>query len=238
VKLAGIIAIVTGAGRGIGRGIALTFAREGADVAIASRTGLELEALAEEIRALGRRVLVQPTDVTQEDQVQLLVDRTLAEFGRVDVLVNNAGTIILPGDILQTSLQAWEEMMAANARSVFLCCKAVLQTMIERRKGKIINISSAAGLRGLPDRAAYCASKFAVTGFTEALALDMKPYGIAVNAICPGAVDTPLTSISRPDDDKTGWMKPKDIADVALFLASDDSRAMTGAIVEVSGWAG
>jgi meso-butanediol dehydrogenase/(S,S)-butanediol dehydrogenase/diacetyl reductase len=238
VKLAGIIAIVTGAGRGIGRGIALTFAREGADVAIASRTGLELETLAEEIRALGRRVLVQPTDVTQEDQVQLLVDRTLAEFGRVDVLVNNAGTIVLPGDILQTSLQAWEEMMAANARSVFLCCKAVLQTMIECRKGKIINISSAAGLRGLPDRAAYCASKFAVIGFTEALALDMKPYGIAVNAICPGAVDTPLTSISRPDDDKTGWMKPKDIADVALFLASDDSRAMTGAIVEVSGWAG
>jgi NAD(P)-dependent dehydrogenase (short-subunit alcohol dehydrogenase family) len=238
VKLADTVAVVTGAGRGIGRGIALTFAREGADVVIASRTTEELETLAEEIRALGRRVLIQAADVSQEEQVQSLVDRTLAEFGRVDVLVNNAGTIILPGDVLGTTLEAWEGMMAINARSVFLCCKAVLPSMIERRRGKIINISSAAGLRGLPNRAAYCASKYAVNGFTASLAIDMKPYGIAVNAICPGAVDTPLTALSRPHDDKTGWMKPKDIADVALFLASEDAQAMTGAMVEVAGWLG
>lgn len=236
MKLADTTAIVTGAGRGIGRSIALTFAREGADLTIASRTAAELKTLAEEIRALGRAVLVQVADVSRQDQVQRLVERTLAEFDHVDILVNNAGTIILPGDILGTTVEAWDRMMTINARSVFLCCKAVLPGMMERRSGKIINLSSVAGLRGLPNRVAYCTSKYAVTGFTAALALDMKPYGIAVNAICPGAVDTPLTAISRPGDEKTGWMKPEDIADVALFLASDDSRAMTGSIVEVGGW--
>lgn len=237
MRLADTTAIITGAGRGIGRGIALAFAREGADTALASRTRAELETLAEEARAMGRRVLVQPTDVSEQDQVRRLVDRTLDEFGRIDVLVNNAGTIVLPGDVMQTSLEAWEKMMAVNARSVFLCCQAVLPGMMERRSGKIINISSVAGLHGLPNRAAYCASKHAVQGFTDALAIDMRPYGIAVNAICPGAVDTPLTDLSRPDDDKSDWMKPGDIADVAVFLASDDARALSGAAIEVVGWA-
>ncbi len=238
MRLDSTIAIITGAGRGIGHGIALAFAQEGADLVIASRTEAELQELAEEIRALGGRVLVQPTDVTQEDQVQRLIARTLEEFGRIDVLVNNAGTILLPGEVLKTTVEAWDGMMAINARSVFLACKAVLPGMMERRAGKIINISSVAGLRGLPNREAYCASKYAVTGFTASLAIDMKPYGVAVNAICPGAVDTPLTSLSRPDDDKTGWIKPKDIASVAVFLASDESRMMTGALIEVSGWRG
>ena len=238
MKLEQTVAIVTGAGRGIGRSIALTFAREGADVAVASRTLVELEALAEEIHGLGRRVLIENADVSQQDDVQRLVERTLVEYGRVDVLVNNAGTIIMPGDLMGTTVEAWDTMMAVNARSVFLCCKAVLPSMVEQGSGKIINISSVAGLRGLPNREAYCASKYAVTGFTASLALDMKPHGIAVNAICPGAVDTPLTGISRPGDEKVGWMQPEDIADVALFLASNDARAMTGAMVEVGGWTG
>ena len=236
MRLADKTAIVTGAGRGIGRGIALAFAREGADVVIASRSTSELDTLAKEIRALGRRVVAQPTDVSQEDQVQRLVDRTLARFGRVDALVNNAGTIIMPGEILETSVEAWDGMMATNARSVFLCCKAVLPGMIERRSGKIINISSVAGLRGLPNREAYCASKHAVQGFSASLAIDMKPLGIAVNTICPGAVDTPLTALSRPDADKSGWIQPADIADACVFLASDESRMVTGAILEVAGW--
>ena len=102
----------------------------------------------------------------------------------------------------------------------------------------IMEQSSVAGLRGLPNRAGYCASKYAVNGFSASLAIDMKPYGIAVNVICPGAVDTPLTGISRPDDDKTEWIKPADIADACVYLASDESRMVTGAILEVAGWAG
>lgn len=237
MKLANTAVIVTGAGRGIGRAIALACAREGANVSIVDRTLEGLESLAEDIHALGRRALIHHADVTREDEVQQIVDETLAEFGPIDVLINNAGTIVLPGDVLGTTLEAWEEMMAVNARGVFLCCKAVLPAMMERNAGKIINISSVAGLRGLPNRVAYCASKHAVSGFTKALAIDMKPHGIAVNALCPGAVHTPLTDYARPNADKTDWMSPEDIADVAVFMASSDARAMTGSLVEVTGWA-
>ena len=233
MRLVGTIALVTGSARGIGRGIALAFAREGADLALADTAALDgVEA---EIRQAGRDALSVAADVTREEQVARLVERTLQRFGRIDVLVNNVGTIVMPGEILETTLEAWETMMATNARSVFLCTRAVLPGMIQRRQGKIINICSVAGLRALPNRAAYCASKHAVTGFTRCAALDMKPYGIAVNAICPGAVHTPLTDYSRPDADKRGWMQPADIAAVAVFLASPEARAMTGAVLEVSG---
>jgi NAD(P)-dependent dehydrogenase (short-subunit alcohol dehydrogenase family) len=238
MKLADTVALVTGAGRGIGRAIALAFAHEGADLVVASLEAAEVESIQRELHAMGRRVVARTADVSQEAEVQALVDLALAEFGRIDVLVNNAGTIILPGDVLGTTVEAWDRMLDVNARSVFLCCKAVLPGMMQRRRGKIINISSAAGLRGLPERATYCAAKHAVTGFTKALAIDMKPYGIAVNAICPGAVATALTDYARPDADKSNWMVPQDIADVALFLASSGARAMTGAMVEVNGWAG
>jgi NAD(P)-dependent dehydrogenase (short-subunit alcohol dehydrogenase family) len=238
MRLANTVAIVTGAGRGIGRGIAEAFAREGADLAIASLEAQELADVAEVIRAMGRRVVAVPTDVTQEAQVNALVGATLSAFGRIDVLVNNAGTILLPGGLLETTPEMWDSMLATNTRSVFLCCRAVVPHMTERRSGRIINISSTAGLRGLPNREAYCASKFAVSGFTLSLAIDMKPLGIGVNAICPGAVDTPLTALSRPDADKRAWMKPADIADVAVFLASSAARAMTGSLVEVAGWTG
>jgi NAD(P)-dependent dehydrogenase (short-subunit alcohol dehydrogenase family) len=128
-------------------------------------------------------------------------------------------------------------MMNSNARSVFLCSRAVVPGMRRRGRGRIVNVASTAGLRGLPERSAYVASKHAVVGFTRALALDLRPHGIAVNAICPGAVDTPLTAYSRPDADKSAWLQPADVAEVAVFLASDAARGMTGAIVEVAGWA-
>jgi NAD(P)-dependent dehydrogenase (short-subunit alcohol dehydrogenase family) len=236
MRLANKVAMVTGAGRGIGRAIALTFAREGADLAVAALEAVEIESLAQQVRGLGRRVVARAVDVSDEAGVQEFVAAALAEFGRVDVLVNNAGTIILPGDITQMTVEAWDRTMAINVRSTFLCCRAVLPGMIERGQGQIINMSSTAGLRGLRDRAAYSASKHAVSGFTKSLAIDMQPYHIAVNAICPGAVDTALTAYARPDADKTGWMVPQDIAGVALFLASSDARAMTGALVEVGGW--
>jgi 3-oxoacyl-[acyl-carrier protein] reductase len=236
MRLADTVALVTGSARGIGRAIGLAFAREGADVVLADRRADALADVAEAIGGLGRRALVHPADVSDAVQVRGLVERALGELGRVDVLVNNAGTIVLPGGLEETTPEAWDTMMASNARSVFLCSRAVVPAMRRRGRGRIVNVASTAGLRGLPERSAYCASKHAVVGFTRALALDLRPHGIAVNAICPGAVDTPLTAYSRPEADKSGWLQPPDVADVAVFLASDAARGMTGAIVEVAGW--
>jgi 3-oxoacyl-[acyl-carrier protein] reductase len=237
VRLAETVALVTGSAQGIGRAIALAFAREGADLVLADRRADALPGVAEAIRSLGRRALAHPADVSDEGQVGSLVERALGEFGRVDVLVNNAGTIVLPGGLEETTPEAWDTMMATNARSVFLCSRAVVPGMRRRGRGRIVNVASTAGLRPLPERSAYSASKHAVVGFTRALALDLRPHGIAVNAICPGAVDTPLTAYSRPEADKSGWLQPADVAEVAVFLASDAARGMTGAIVEVAGWA-
>jgi NAD(P)-dependent dehydrogenase (short-subunit alcohol dehydrogenase family) len=236
MRLADTVALVTGSARGIGRGIALAFAREGADLVLADRRADALSDVAEAIRGHGRRALAHPADVGEAVEVRGLVERALGEFGRVDVLVNNAGTIVLPGGLEETTPEAWDTMMATNARSVFLCSRAVVPDMRRRGRGRIVNVASTAGLRGLPERSAYCASKHAVVGFTRALALDLRLHGIAVNAICPGAVDTPLTAYSRPEADKSGWLQPTDVAEVAVFLASDSARGMTGAIVEVAGW--
>ena len=238
MRLSNTVALVTGAGRGIGRGIALAFAREGASVIVATLDNYEANSVAGEITALDRVALPVSVDVSEEAQVAHMIQLSLDRFGRIDVLVNNVGTLELPGDLLGTTPEAWDHTMAVNVRSVYLCCRAVLPGMIARGSGRIINIASTAGLRGLPDRAVYCASKHAVVGLTKALAIDQKPHGIAVNAICPGAVETPLTAITRPDADKTDWMGPHDIANVAVFLASDEAKSMTGSIVEVSGWSG
>ena len=237
MRLAETVALVTGSARGIGRAIALAFARAGADLDLADRRVDALPGVAEAIRSLGRRALAHPADVSDEGQVGILVERALGEVGRVDVLVNNAGTIVLPGSLEGTTPEAWDTMMATNARSVFLCSRAVVPGMRRRGRGRIVNVASTAGLRPVPERSAYCASKHAVVGFTRALALDLRPHGIAVNAICPGAVDTPLTAYSRPEADKSGWLQPADVAEVAVFLASDAARGMTGAVVEVAGWA-
>jgi NAD(P)-dependent dehydrogenase (short-subunit alcohol dehydrogenase family) len=237
LRLTETVAIVTGSARGIGRAIALALAREGADLVLADTRAEALGGVAAEIGGLGRRALAQAADVADAAQVERLVAAALDAYGRIDVLVNNAGTIVLPGDVLGTTPEAWDTMMATNARSVFLCSRAVLPHMLARRRGRIVNVASTAGLRPLPSRAAYCASKHAVVGFTRALALDLRPHGIAVNAICPGAVDTPLTAYSRPDADRSAWLRPGDVAEVAVFLASDAAGGMTGAVVEVAGWA-
>jgi NAD(P)-dependent dehydrogenase (short-subunit alcohol dehydrogenase family) len=237
LPLVGTVAVVTGSARGIGQAIALALARDGADLVLADRLDAPLAAVAGSIEALGRRAVTLVADVADAAQVERLVAAAVGAYGRIDVLVNNAGTIVLPGDVLGTTPEAWDTMMATNARSVFLCSRAVLPPMLARRRGRIVNIASTAGLRPLPSRAAYCASKHAVVGFTRALALDLRPHGIAVNAICPGAVDTPLTAYSRPDADRSAWLRPGDVAEVAVFLASDAAGGMTGAVVEVAGWA-
>jgi 3-oxoacyl-[acyl-carrier protein] reductase len=241
LELHGKTALITGSERGIGRAIALAFASAGADVVIASlpinETAIKnMEGVADQIKKLGRKTLVVPVDVSDEQSVINLAAETEKTFPQIDILVNNAGTIILPDHILETSVADFDKMIAVNLRSLFLVCQNFIPAMVRRRWGRVINIASSAGLWGLPDRLSYCSSKFGAVGFTSALAIDMKPYNVAVNSICPGAVDTPLTAYSKPDVDKSNWLKPEDIANLALFLASEKAAAVTGSNYKIMGW--
>ena len=219
MKLAEQVAIVTGAGRGNGRAVALAFAREGAVVALASRTASELDAVKAEAKGLGGRALPVQTDVTQEGSVAALVDRVLADFGRIDILVTAAGAAAF-GPVLDSKIEEWERMVAVNLRGVFLACRAVLAPMINRRRGTIINIASLAVKRPIPGCAAYAASKHGVLGFTQALAEEMRPHGVRVGALCPGAVDTRLwDSVPNPPD-RSRMLRPEDVAQAALLMAS------------------
>ncbi|MGD8662845.1 MAG: SDR family NAD(P)-dependent oxidoreductase, partial [Desulfobacterales bacterium] len=240
LELHGKTALITGSERGIGRAIALAFASAGADVVIASlpinKAAIKnMEGVAGEIKKLGQKTLVVPVDVSDEQSVKNLAAETEKTFPQVDILVNNAGTIILPDHILETTVADFDKMIAVNLRSLFLVCQSFIPAMVKRRWGRVINIASSAGLWGLPDRLSYCSSKFGAVGFTSALAIDMKPHNVAVNSICPGAVDTPLTAYSKPDVDKSNWLKPEDIANLALFLASEKAAAVTGSNYKIMG---
>lgn len=217
-------AIVTGGGRGIGKAIALTFAREGANIVVISRTKSEIDAVAEQAREMGRSALAITADVTKKDQIQAMTRQTLDTFGRIDILVNNAGTAI-HNPVIDLREEDWDLTMAINLKGVFLCSQAVIGTMMEQKSGYIINISSMAGKHGSKKYAAYSTSKFGLMGFTECLAAEGKPYNIKVTAICPGPVDTTLRAKNHPDDDRDKLMKSQDIADMALFLVTQPDRA-------------
>jgi NAD(P)-dependent dehydrogenase (short-subunit alcohol dehydrogenase family) len=268
--LKGKVAIVTGAGRklGIGRGIALRLARDGADIAVADICrefeefpgyGLGmwegLKETADEISALGVRGLPVRVDVTDAAQVDEMVRQTVEALGRLDILVNNAGGAPGPAPVIALEEAAWNKTMAINATGTFLCSRAAARQMLTQGQGgKIINISSIAGKKGAPFLAAYCAAKAAIIGLTRALALELAPVNIQVNAVCPGEVDTDLT--------RWGWQleagmrgtsyeevlkrviseipvgrlaAADDIADVVTFLASGQSDYMTGQALNVSG---
>lgn len=230
MRLLDQVAIVTGGGRGIGRAIALAFAKEGARVVICSRTPGELEEVAGELERFGREVMAVVADVTDEASVSNLIRETLERFGRVDILVNNAG-VWLPGDFQDYSLTDWETTMATNLRGVFLCTRAVFRPMEEAGGGKIINISSIRGKEGYPGMAAYCASKFGVNGLIQALAEEWRPFNIKVNAVCPGPVDTGFATGEARDETR---ILPEDVADLALFLASEEAEYITGEAITVA----
>lgn len=232
------VALVTGGGRGIGRAICLAFAREGAHLVIAARTTAEIEEVVQEVRALGQRALAVPCDISDEEQVRDMVEGALEAFSRLDILVNNAG-IQIRASVVEMKVEDWDAVINVNLRGAFLCTKYVLPEMIKRREGKIINISSDSGKRGWATGGAYCASKFGLLGLTESVALEVMDYNINVNAICPGGVATRMSEeVLTPDGrhyDTTGWMTSEEIADVAVFLASKESRAMYGAAIDVYG---
>ena len=235
------IAIVTGAGRGIGKGLALGFAEAGADVVVVARTVAEIEATAALIREMGRKALVVPTDVRQSDQIENMVQKTLEEFGRIDVLVNNAGGSFVVM-ALEMSENAWDAIVRENLKTVFLCSKAVARVMLDQKKGNIVNISSVAGEGASPGLIAYGASKAGIINLTQTLALEWAPH-IRMNCIAPGVIETPgLRATSSSQLEETvksiplGRMgQPEDITAAAVYLASDAAEWVTGITIDVAG---
>lgn len=238
------VAIITGAGRGIGRAIALAFARHGAHIVVCDVNLASARQAADEVKTLGVRAVGLAADVTDETQVGQMVADAVDNFGRIDILVNNAG-IISTGPLIEITAATWDKVMSVNLKGVFLCTKAVFPLMMAQRRGKIINIASVAGKRGggLLGSSCYAASKGGVIAFTKGAAREGGPYGINVNAITPGYTETEMTSILtlKQRDSILSAMplgrpgQPDDIAAAACFLASDYAGFITGEIMDVDG---
>ena len=258
MKLKGTVAIVTGGARGIGRGIALSLAREGVNIVIADlgenmEIAREMEETAHQLRQLGVEALPYAMDVRVWDQVTGLVGATLERYGRIDILVNNAGVISL-APVATMDEAEWDKVLGVNLKGTFLCSKAVIPHMIERRSGRIVNLSSKAGKRGYAALSHYCASKFGVIGFTQSLAHELGPFNITVNAVCPGEVDTAmyrdvlgpgiaaLTGTTREEAWKE-WIRTRvplarpqtaeDMGQAVVFLCKADN--ITGEALNVTG---
>lgn len=225
------VAIVTGGGRGIGRACALRLAGMGFEVAVCALEQAEVDAVADAIRDSGRRAHASVVDVADERSVRTFAADVEGRLGPVSVLVNNAGTIELPDEIGVTTAERWDRTMGVNARGPFLFCTQVLPGMLDRDRGRVINIASVAGLRGLPRRLAYTASKHALVGLTRSLAAEIVGSRVTVNAICPGAVITRMTAGSRSGQDRTGWLQPEDIAATVGYLAGPDGAHVHGAVI-------
>ena len=217
-KLSGAVAIVTGAGSGLGAAIAQALASEGAKCALAGRRREPLQAVADEIGATGGEASVIPTDVADEAQVAALVAETVQTFGCLDVLVNNAG-LMRPASLTQTSTALWDEILNVNLRGAFILCRAAWPHL-QHSRGQIINVSSMAAVQGYLDEAAYCASKHGLNGLTEVLALEGKPHGIRALAVCPAAVETPLWDRDAPADVRRRMMKPTQVAEMVRWLVT------------------
>jgi len=260
MRLAGKVAVVTGGGSGIGRGIALAMAREGADVAIPDIQVLNAEKVAGEIKGLGRKVVAMKTDVTSAADVKAMVDRTREALGRIDILVNNAGMASPPGmPFTNNTEEDWDRAFAVNTKSVFLTCKAVAPYFIERKAGRIINIASIAGPISAVTMPPYSVAKMGVITLTRVIAKELAAHGITVNAICPGVLWTDFwqklaAHIAETNPAFKGLtprqvfekrvgdiipMKreqtPEDIGWAAVFLASDEARNITGQALNVDG---
>lgn len=254
MKLKGKVALVTGASRGIGRAVALRLAQEGADVVVNYHSNFQAaNQVAGKIKNIGQRALVVKANVANGNEVNEMVNSALEKFGKINILVNNAG-IELVGPFVDLREEDWDAMFNTNVKGCFLCCRAVAKHMIKQKGGKIINIASMLGKIGYESFAAYCATKFAVIGFTQSIALELAPYNINVNAVCPGSVDTDMLKKEFEDLAKQQGIlveevraknisgiplgrleKPEDVAGLVAFLASDDSDYMTGQAINICG---
>ena len=241
-QLANQIAVVTGAGRGIGRAIALRFAAEGADVVCVSRTAENSEKVANEVRATGRKAWAHAVDVADAGAVAAAAEKILAECGKVDVLVNNAG-VTRDGLLMRMSDADWDAVLDTNLKGAFLVTKAFSRAMIKARAGRIINISSVIGLIGNAGQCNYAASKAGLIGFTQSCARELASRNITVNAIAPGFIETDMTAELK-EDMKAALLKQiplgrfgeaDDIANAVLFLAGTSARYITGQVLTVDG---
>lgn len=240
--LAGKTALITGSSRGIGREIALEFARQGADVVVNARTQASAEALVPQVEALGVRVLAYGCDVSVAQEAEKMISDVLEHWKTLDILVNNAG-ITRDGLLLRMKEEDWDEVMNTNLRSAFHCTRAAVKAMMRQRRGAIINISSVVGLMGNPGQANYCASKAGLIGLTKSVAKEVASRNITVNAIAPGFITTDMTaSISPEQSDRlkasiplARMGEPSDVAGAAVFLASDAARYVTGHVLVVDG---
>src|SRR5271170_6973984 len=241
-QLANQIAVVTGAGRGIGRAIALKFATESADVVVVSRTAENSEKVATEIRTLGRKAWAHAVDVADSAAVSAAAEKILAECGKVDILVNNAG-VTRDGLVMRMSDADWDMVLNTNLKGAFLVTKAFSRAMIKARSGRIINISSVIGLMGNPGQSNYAASKAGLFGFTRSVAREFGSRGITANCIAPGFIETDMT-LELNAELKTNILKQipmgkfgaaDDIANAALFLASASASYVTGQVLTVDG---
>lgn len=218
------IALVTGAGRGIGRSISKALANAGAQVVVCSRTAAEIEKVVREISSENGKASAVPADVANEREVVSMFESVEDRFGKIDILVNNAG-IGRFGRVADFAVRQFDELMAVNLRGTFLCCRSALKLMIPQKNGYIINISSVVGIKGYPNQAAYTASKHGIMGFTKSLAVEAQEHNIRVSAILPGGVDTELFREARDDIETSAMMHPTDIAHAVIFLLSLSKRA-------------
>lgn len=243
-RLDGRVAIVTGGSKGLGQAMARALAEAGADVVITSRHLEEGEQVADEIRQLGRRALALESDVTDPAAVKALAKRTHAEFGRIDILVNNAG-INPRKPALELSEEEWHECLEINLTGPWLLSRAVAPYMMERRWGRIINIASMLAFVSIPGRTPYASSKGGLVLLTKTLALEWAPYGITVNAICPGPFETAINRQLLQDPEAYQaflakiplgrWGQPRELGPLAVYLASEASSFMTGAALLIDG---
>ena len=237
-KLKGQTAIVTGASRGIGKAIAVMFASEGANVVVTARTEYAIDDLAGRIVQSGRSALAVTADLSIDSDLQRIADETLVKYGRIDILVNNAGIIHPRINLVDFDFELWRKVVAVNLEAVALLTALCLPSMMERNYGKVINISSIGGRKGSKGRSAYRATKAALISLTESVAAETKPYGIDVNCICPGGVDTEGYREAfrmRGKIDDPSLMAPEEIAKLAVYLASDDSSSVTGTAIDAFG---